>query len=140
MKLAQRRSLFSLYLAYFADYFSWGVAIAYLAIYIGTDQSPFHHLYWRPEIALGIAMACFPIGEVVGSPLLGDLSDSLGRRKILIGGTFASVFSLTLCALSLWWGCFATFLLGQFLAGFFSGSDTTFSVAGQRLRYGQNVQ
>src|SRR5689334_8706863 len=112
MKLAQRRSLFSLYLAYFADYFSWGVAIAYLAIYIGTDQSPFTSLYWDQDIALGIAIACFPIGEMIGSPLLGDFSDSLGRRKILICGLLASVLSLSLCAISLWCGCFLTFLLG----------------------------
>jgi MFS family permease len=123
MNPAQRRSLFSLYLAYFADYFSWGVAIAYLAIYIGTDQSPFTNLYWNTDIALGIAIACFPIGEVIGSPLLGGFSDSLGRRKILIGGLLASVLSLILCAIGLWSGCFLTFLLGQLLAGFFSGKQ-----------------
>ena len=84
MNPAQRRSLFSLYLAYFADYFSWGASIAFLAIYIGTDLSPFKTLYWNTPLALGIAVACFPVGEMIGSPILGDLSDLLGRRKVLI--------------------------------------------------------
>lgn len=124
MQTAPSRSLFSLYLAYFADYFSWGVVITFLAIYIGTDQSPFHQLYpWNRDVALGISIACFPIGEVIGSPILGDLSDLIGRRKVLIGGHFGSIFSLLLCAISLWQGWFIMFLLGQLLAGFFAGKQ-----------------
>ncbi len=124
MNLAQRRSLFSLYLAYFADYFSWGVAISYLSVYVGTNQSPFQTLYWKPELALAIAVAAFPIGEVIGSPIFGDLSDSIGRKKILIGGHIGSALSLVICSIAIWWGCFLTFLLGQFLVGFFSGKQS----------------
>jgi len=123
MKPAQRRTLFSLYFAYFTDYFSWGVAIAYLSIYIGTGFSPFQSLHWPPQIALAIAVACFPIGEVIGSPIFGDLSDSIGRRKILLGGHFGSILSFILCAFALWSGHFWTFLVGQFLVGFFSGKQ-----------------
>jgi len=122
--VAQNRSLFSLYLAYFADYFSWGAAIAFLAIYIGTDQSPFSNLYWNPHLALGIAIACFPIGEVIGSPILGDLSDLIGRRVVLLGGLIGSILSLGLCAFALWDGCFILFLCGQILAGFFAGKQS----------------
>jgi MFS family permease len=125
MQTAQSRSLFCLYLAYFADYFIWGVVITFLAIYVGTDQSPFLHLYnWDRQVALGICIACFPIGEVIGSPILGDLSDLIGRRKILIWGIIGSIFSLGLCALSLWHGWFLMFLVGQLLTGFFSGKQS----------------
>src|SRR3989344_4587548 len=123
MQTAQSRSLFSLYLSYFADYFSWGAAIAFLAIYISTDQSPFHKLCWDRPLALGIAVACFPIGEVIGSPILGDLSDLIGRRVVLLGGLLGSIFSLALCAFGLWQGSFLLFLLGQLLAGFFAGKQ-----------------
>jgi MFS family permease len=123
MNPAQRRSLFSLYFAYFADYFSWGAAIAYLSVYIATDQSPFQTLYWRPELALAIAVAAFPIGEVIGSPIFGDLSDSIGRKKILIGGHIGSILSLLICAIAIGYGGFLTFLLGQFLVGFCSGKQ-----------------
>lgn len=125
MQTAQSRSLFCLYLAYFADYFIWGVVITFLAIYVGTDQSPFHHLYnWDRQVALGICIACFPIGEVIGSPILGDLSDLIGRRKVLLWGIVGSILSLGLCALSLWYGWFLMFLVGQLLTGFFSGKQS----------------
>ena len=83
----EKHSLITLYLAYFADYFSWGVAIAFLAVYISQDTTPFHNLFWDPKISLAIAYAACPIGEVIGCPVLGDLSDLIGRKKVLICGT-----------------------------------------------------
>jgi len=125
MQTATSRSLFCLYLAYFADYFIWGVVITFLATYIGTAQSPFLHLCnWDKQVALGVCIACFPIGEVIGSPILGDLSDLIGRRKVLLGGIVGSIFSLGLCALCLWKGWFVLFLIGQLLTGFFSGKQS----------------
>jgi len=141
MKTAQRRSLFSLYLAYFADYFSWGAAIAFLAIYIGTDKSPFTTLYWwDPISALSIAVSCFPLGEVIGSPILGDLSDCIGRRKVLNWGLFGSVISLGLCAAALWNGWFLAFLAGQFLAGFFAGKQGMAQAAIAEIDTGTKAQ
>jgi MFS family permease len=123
MQTAPGRSLFSLYVAYFADYFSWGAAIAYLATYISTDQTPFVDLFWDRALALAVAVALFPIGEMVGSPILGDLSDVIGRRTVLLWGLLGSVVSAIMCAWSLWTGSFFIFLLGQFLAGFFAGKQ-----------------
>ncbi len=140
MNPAQRRSLFSLYLAYFADYFSWGASIAFLAIYIGTDLSPFKTLYWNTPLALGIAVACFPVGEMIGSPILGDLSDLLGRRKVLIGGLLGSVISFGISAISLWNGWFLTFLLGQVLAGFFAGKQALAQAAIAEIDTGTKSQ
>lgn len=119
----QKRSLFSLYLAYFADYFSWGAAIAFLAIYLDSSQTPFIHLLWNKQVSLGIAIAAFPIGEVIGSPILGDLSDWIGRKKVLIWGLWGSIFSMGLCAFSLWYGSFFLFVACQLLIGFFSGKQ-----------------
>lgn len=119
----KNKSLLSLYLAYFADYFSWGAAIAFLAIYIMGEKSPFTTLPWDRGLALGIAIACFPIGDVLGSPILGDLSDLIGRRNVLLWGIVGSIFSLLICAFGLSIGSFSLLLLGQFLAGFFGGKQ-----------------
>lgn len=122
-KTGKNRTLFSLYLAYFADYFSWGAAIAFLAIYILGDGSPFQHLPWNRHVALGIAIACYPIGDVLGSPILGDLSDLIGRRNVLLWGIVGSIASLLLCAAGLYIGSMTLLLVGQFLAGFFGGKQ-----------------
>jgi MFS family permease len=138
---SKSRSLFCLYLAYFADYFIWGVVITFLAIYVGTDQSPFTHLYnWDRQVALGICIACFPIGEVIGSPILGDLSDLIGRRKVLLWGLIGSIFSLGLCAISLWNGWFLLFLAGQLLTGFFSGKQSMAQAAIAEIDTGTKAQ
>lgn len=123
MPKGQRRSLITLYLAYFVDYFSWGAAIAFIAVYIAQETTPFRSLLLDPDFSLGIAYAAFPIGEVIGSPILGDLSDLIGRKKILIWGLWGSVFSMGLCAFSLWIGNFPLFLSTQLMIGFFSGKQ-----------------
>jgi MFS family permease len=140
MQKGQRRSLITLYLAYFADYFSWGAAIAFLAVYITTDTTPFHDLFWSPEVSLGVAYAAFPIGEVIGSPILGDLSDWIGRKKVLIWGFWGSVFCMAFCAFSLYLGSFILFLLGQFLVGFFSGKQAMAQAAIVEIQAGTKGQ
>lgn len=140
MLRTQRRSLFTLYLAYFADYFSWGAAIAFLAVYITTDKSPFGALPLNPQVALGIAFAAFPIGEVIGSPILGDLSDWIGRKKVLIWGLWGSVFTMGLCAASLWIGSFALFLISQLLVGFFAGKQAMAQAAIVEIQAGSKGQ
>jgi MFS family permease len=144
MQKGHRRSLISLYLAYFADYLSWYVAIAFLSSYIATDTTPFTSLLWTPDISVGIAFAAFPIGEVIGAPILGDLSDWIGRKKVLIWGFWGSVFCMILCAYSLWIGNFFLFILTQLLIGFFSGKqamaqaaivETQSGTIGQKLAF-----
>lgn len=136
----QRRSLFTLYLAYFTDYFSWGAAIAFLADYITTDSTPFTNLFWDPQISLGIAIAAFPIGEVIGSPILGDLSDWIGRKKVLIWGLWGSIASMALCAFSLWLGSFFLFTVCQLLVGFFSGKQAMAQAAIVEIHAGSKGQ
>lgn len=140
MKKGYKRSLLSLYAAYFADYLSWGVAIAFLAVYITTETSPFDDLFWDPQVALGVAFAAFPIGEVIGSPILGDLSDWIGRKKVLIWGFWGSIFSMLLCAYSLKLGSFALFLISQLLIGFFSGKQAMAQAAIVESQAGTKAQ
>lgn len=140
MQKGHKFSLFSLYLAYFADYLSWGVAIAFLAVYITTDTSPFKDLFWPPQISLGVSLAAFPVGEIIGSPILGDLSDWIGRKKVLIWGFWGSIFSMALAAYSLWIGNFALFLLTQLLIGFFSGKQAMAQAAIVEIQAGTKGQ
>jgi MFS transporter, DHA1 family, tetracycline resistance protein len=140
MSKTQKRSLSSLYFAYFSDYFSWGAAIAFLASYITNGNTPFKTLLWDADISLGIAYAAFPIGEVIGSPILGDLSDWIGRKKVLVWGLWASILSMTLCAWALWEGNFLLFLFAQLLVGFFSGKQALAQAAIVEIHAGTKGQ
>lgn len=35
-------------------------------------------------LILGITLACFPLGQFIGSPILGRNSDRLGRKKMIL--------------------------------------------------------
>jgi MFS family permease len=140
MPQAQSRSLFSLYLAYFADYFCWGAAIAFIAVYLSDAQTTFQEYFWSQQVTLGIALAAFPIGEVIGSPILGDLSDWIGRKKVLIWGLWGSIFSMGLCALALWQGYLFLFILGQLLTGFFAGKQAMAQAAIVEIHAGSKGQ
>ena len=140
MAQGQSRSLFSLYLAYFADYFCWGAAIAFIAVYVSDNQSPFSDFLWSRQVSLGIALAAFPIGEVIGSPILGDLSDWIGRKKVLVWGLWGSILSMGMCALALWQGDLLFFLLGQLLTGFFAGKQAMAQAAIVEIHAGSKGQ
>lgn len=137
----QKHSLLTLYLAYFADYFCWGAAVALITCYIFPEEtSPFTHLFFSRQVSLGIALAAFPVGEVLGSPLLGDLSDWIGRKKVLTWGFWGSICSILLCALALHMGHFALFVFGQFLVGFLSGKQALAQAAIVDIQAGSKGQ
>ena len=117
MTSEHKRSLRLLYLAYFADYFCWGASFTFIGNYFNS----FTNLFWDSNFALGVAFGAYFVGEVIGSLILGDLSDWIGRKKVLIHGLWGSIFSMVLCTASIGWGSFPLFLVSQLLIGFFSG-------------------
>ncbi|WP_391120633.1 MFS transporter [Psychrobacillus sp. L3] len=71
--------------------------------------------------ALGFIIASFALGQFLFSPLAGDLSDSLGRKKLIIMGLV--IFS----ASQLWFG-FATHEWMLYVARFISGIGGAFLI------------
>jgi DHA1 family tetracycline resistance protein-like MFS transporter len=75
-------------------------------------------------ILLGLVMASFPLGQFFGSPILGRLSDCLGRKKIVLLSLCGTMlgFLITAYAVRLHsvWGMF----LGLAICGFCEGNVT----------------
>ncbi|NKD85259.1 MFS transporter [Haematospirillum jordaniae] len=74
------------------------------------------------NILYGVALGAFSLAMFFGSPLLGSLSDSLGRKKTLLiclAGLAASYSLMTFAIMlkSVW-----LFIGGRLVGGFFSGS------------------
>lgn len=77
-------------------------------------------------IFYGVCVALWPLGIFIGTPYLSGLSDSYGRKKILILALLGTAITLLLSAVSVLLSSFILFAFCRFLSGVFSG---TFSVA-----------
>lgn len=93
-----KKSLYSIFLVYFLDGFIFALVFPILAPLLLSPEYGF-----LPEglskntqnILLGVLLSAFPIGNFIGAPLVGDLADHYGRKKIFyltIIGTTVGLF------------------------------------------------
>lgn len=73
-------------------------------------------------LLLGLALAAYPLGQFIGSPLLGSLSDFYSRRKVMGASLFVSGSCNLVTAFSLLGGYIPLLLLSRFLAGLMEGN------------------
>ncbi len=74
------------------------------------------------NLLYGITLAAFPIGMFIGAPVLGDLSDHIGRKKVLLICLYAECICMWLCALALFLSNISFIIIFRFLTGLFAGS------------------
>jgi len=75
-------------------------------------------------IFYGLAMGAWPAGIFFGTPFLGELSDRVGRKRILLFCLSITAFAYGLACVAILQQSFLLFLLARFLAGFSGGSFT----------------
>lgn len=78
--------------------------------------------YTSQAILLGITLAAFPLGQFIGAPILGALSDDYGRKKILSGSLLINAFFTLLTGLSLYWQQVTLLILSRFASGLMEGN------------------
>src|SRR5262245_18830330 len=66
---------------------------------------------------LGVPLALYPLGQFLGAPVLGSLSDRLGRRRVLIASLAATTSLYIVVALALETSSLALLMIGCFAAG-----------------------
>ena len=74
-----------------------------------------------PKFLLGIALAINPLGMLIGSALLGALSDQIGRRKTILFSLFGSALGHLATMAALATGHYLMFLLARFVTGLTEG-------------------
>lgn len=74
------------------------------------------------KILLGIILAIYPLGVILGSSVIGAASGIYGRKKTLIITLVLTVISYILSALAIVAENFLLFLLARFITGIFSGN------------------
>lgn len=96
----------------------------------------FSHIFLNPDLGIvdpdmsqslratlmGGALAIYPLGQVIGSPILGRLSDRLGRKRVLVWSLWATVVGAIVLAYGVSIGSILLIYAGRLLSGFAEGS------------------
>lgn len=104
-----------------------GVSIPYLifpALFLNPEYSilPSGLGGSAPALLLGITLAAYPLGQFIGSPILGALSDDYGRKPLLSGSLLLSAFCNLLTGFAIGWQHLTLLIVSRFAAGLMEGN------------------
>ncbi len=103
-----------------------GIALPYpvLSPYFmsGADDPLIQFLNLDPKILLGLSLATYPLGLLIGSNIIGSLSDFFGRKRVLVISLVGSVIGYLITGLAAQEGSFVGFLLARIITGFCEGN------------------
>jgi DHA1 family tetracycline resistance protein-like MFS transporter len=111
---AGRAALGVVYVAVFIDLLGFGILLPSLPFYA--------RVLGASGFKLGVLFTAYSGGQLLGSAILGRLSDARGRRPILLLSLLGSSLSMVLSGLA---GSLLTLCLARALAGLFGGSIAT---------------
>ena len=117
------KASFPIFLLYFIDNFSLALVIPILSSVIFGSQ--YHlivsNLFWE-NISFAILGTVFPLALLFGAPLIGTLSDTIGRKKSFYITITGMVLGNLLVAFAFYISHFILLVLGRLISGFFSGN------------------
>ncbi|GAB4188211.1 MAG: multidrug efflux MFS transporter NorA [Simkaniaceae bacterium] len=76
------------------------------------------------NVILGLLFAAYPVTQFFGAPILGEISDQLGRKKPLVFSTFFTAVAFFLSALAVWQNSLSLLFLSRLLSGLTAGNLT----------------
>lgn len=74
------------------------------------------------SILLGVTLAAYPLGQFMGAPILGVLSDEMGRRRVLVLSLLCAAGANLCTAFALIAGSLPFVIATRFLAGLMEGN------------------
>ena len=104
----------------FLDFFSFSAVIAFLPLFfLDTPHSFFSTTYSLKlrYLLLGILSSTYPIAQVIAAPLLGHLSDKIGRRGVLLCSYLGNTLGYLLCSFGILTTSILPLFVGNFIAG-----------------------
>lgn len=118
-------SLLPVYFVLFIDNFAFAVTFAifgplfvdssYGFVSKGMSSSSIN-------VMIGLALAIFPLGQLIGAPLLGDIADRFGRKKAFYLTTLGASIGVAISGFSIMFSSYTLLILTRFITGFFSGN------------------
>lgn len=73
-------------------------------------------------LLLGITLASYPLGQFIGSPILGALSDDYGRKRLLAASLLVTAACNLLTGVAIAWHHLPTLIASRFAAGLMEGN------------------
>ncbi len=71
---------------------------------------------------LGITLAAYPLGQFIGSPILGALSDDYGRKWLLVGSLLVTAFCNVVTGFAIHWEHLGLLIASRFVGGVMEGN------------------
>ncbi|WP_256295871.1 MFS transporter [Haloarchaeobius salinus] len=110
----RRRAMFAVVLVVFLDLVGFGIVIPILPFYVRS--------FAVSDVYIGLLAASYSVMQFVFAPLLGRLSDSRGRRPVLVLSLLGSVVAWTVFGLA---GALWVLFVARMLAGAMGGNIAT---------------
>jgi DHA1 family tetracycline resistance protein-like MFS transporter len=107
----RRSPLFIVYLTVFIDLLGLGIILPVLPFYAQS--------FGASGFAVGATLAVYSAMQLLSSPVLGALSDRIGRRPVLLASLAGSAVSLAVTGIA---GSLFVLLLARALSGLFGGA------------------
>ena len=90
----------------------------------GVDNGLNHFLGLPPKLLFGLALTINPLGLLIGSALLGPLSDHYGRRPVLLTTALGAAVGHSITALALILESYPLFIVARFATGLLEGNGS----------------
>ena len=141
MTLSRKSSLYSLLFTIFNDAIGWGIV---LTIFAPLIFDPHHSILpldtsdSARNIILGFLIGSYAVTQFISMPLIGALSDHLGRKKVLEWTIFGAMAAFVLSAFAIWFGSLVLLFICRLLAGLFSGNSGDSASFDCRYQHGKS--
>lgn len=93
-------------------------------LFLGQQHAVLSHvsIFSSGYFKLGLVMGSYPLGQFLGAPLLGTLSDQIGRKKVFIYSLTGACIGFLLSALFISSKLINLLILSRFICGAFEGN------------------